>query len=65
MRTRLQKKLLIKVLTWNNDNLSSYLEVRISGEVALHPLVALVLGRRRLGLQSVKVSNPVSIFNLS
>ena len=65
MRTRLQKKLLIKVLTWNNDNLSSYLEVRISGEVALHSLVALVLGRRRLGLKSVKVSNPVSIFNLS
>lgn len=30
--------------------LNHMLEVRIGREVALHPLVALVLGRRRLGL---------------
>ena len=40
-------------------NLSSYLEVRIGGEVALQALVALVLDRR-LGLQSSKVSNAIS-----
>ena len=42
---------------------SSYLEVRIGGEVALHALVALVLGRR-LGLQSLKVSNLIVILEL-
>ena len=37
--------------------ISFYLEVRIGREVALHALVALVLGRR-LGLKSLQVSNP-------
>ena len=45
-------------------NLSSYLEVRIGGEVALQALVALVLDRR-LGLQSLKVSNAISGFQFS
>ena len=46
------------------SNLSSYLEVRIGGEVALQALVALVLDRR-LGLQALKISNAVAIFEFS
>ena len=53
-----ERTLFIEVL-----NINSYLEVRIGGEVALHPLVALVLGRR-LGLQSLKVSNLIVILEL-
>ena len=45
-------------------NLSSYLEVRIGGEVALQALVALVLDRR-LGLQSLKLSHAINVFQFS
>ena len=45
-------------------NVISYLEVRIGGEVALQALVALVLDRR-LGLQSLKLSNAISVSQFS
>ena len=54
----------VTITTITKKYFCSYLEVRIGGEVALQALVALVLDRR-LGLQALKVSNAIAIFEFS